>query len=221
MENAHIADYILCVARTEKGTDQDQGLTLFLVDGASPGIKCTPLKTLGYDKQCEVVFDDVSVSKENVLGEVGRAAEVLKVLEQRAAVAKCAEMIGAIEKVLEMVMAYVQEREQFGHPIGSFQAVQHHCANMAIDVDSSRFITYQAAWRISKGLPATKEAAMAKAWTGDASNRVTRLGHQVHGAISFCEEHDMHLYYRKVKAASIVFGDSEYHLEKLAQEFGL
>ena len=221
VENAHIADYILCVARTQKGTDQDQGLTLFLVDGASPGIKCTPLKTLGYDKQCEVVFDDVSVSKENVLGEVGRAAEVLKVLEQRAAVAKCAEMIGAIEKVLEMVVAYAQEREQFGHLIGSFQAVQHHCANMAIDVDSSRFITYQAAWRISKGLPATKEAAMAKAWTGDASNRVTRLGHQVHGAISFCEEHDMHLYYRKVKAASIAFGDSEYHLERLAQEFGL
>jgi alkylation response protein AidB-like acyl-CoA dehydrogenase len=88
-------------------------------------------------------------------------------------------------------------------------------------VDSCRFLTYQAAWRIDQGLPAATEAAMAKAWTSEASSRVTRLAHQIHGAIGFCEEHDLHLYYRKAKAAAVAFGDAEHHYEKVAEQLGL
>jgi len=161
------------------------------------------------------------VPKENIIGEQGKASALLEVLLEKAAVAKCAEMVGCIQKAFDMTVAYGKERKQFGRPIGSFQAVQHHCANMVIDVDGARFITYQAAWKISQGISASMEASMAKAWTSDASRRVTFLGHQIHGAISFCDEHDMHLYYRKAKTAEVAFGDSNFHLEKVAQYLGL
>ena len=151
----------------------------------------------------------------------GQAGDVLDNLQERAAVAKCAEMVGGLKATFDMTVAYAKEREQFGRAIGSFQAVQHHCANMVVDVDGARFITYQAAWRIAEGLPAGMESAMAKAWTSEASHRVTRFGHQIHGAVSFCDEHDMHLYYRKAKAGEVAFGDGDYHLEKVAQQLGL
>jgi len=221
VENAHVADKIICAAQVKGKAGDEAGLKLFLVDGDSPGIRIKPFKTLGYEKQCEVVFDSVRVKKGDVLGAPAEAGQIILTIEERAAVAKCAEMVGALQSSFSMTVTYAKEREQFGRPIGSFQAVQHHLANMAVDVDSSRFITYQAAWKISEGLPAGMEAAMAKAFTSEAAGRVTRLGHQVHGAISFCDEHDMHLYYRKAKAASLAFGDAEYYLEKVADNLGL
>jgi alkylation response protein AidB-like acyl-CoA dehydrogenase len=221
VENAHFADTLLCVARTDPERGPQGGLSLFLVDGKSPGISCTLLETLAYDKQCEVVFDKVRVPKKNILGEPHQAWDVLESLQEKAAVAKCAEMVGALQAVLDMTVAYAKARKQFGRPIGSFQAVQHHCANMVLDTDGSRFISYQAAWKISEGLPASMEAAMAKAWTSSAARRVTTLGHQIHGAISFTEEYDVHLYYRRAKAAEVAFGDADYHLEKVARHLGL
>ncbi len=221
VQNAHIADYIICAARTDASKAPEGGLTLFLVDAKSPGVKCTPVKTLAYDKQCEVIFDKVNVPKTNILGEIDQAWSILENLQTQAAVAKCAELVGCIQTAFDMTVAYAKERKQFGRPIGSFQAVQHHCANMVIDVDGSRFITYQAAWKISTGLSASMDAAMAKAWTSNASRAVTSLAHQIHGAISFTDEYDVHLFYRRAKAGEVAFGDAEYHLEKVAQQLGL
>lgn len=221
VENAHIADYILCVARTNSGKRPDDGLTLFLVDAKTSGIQWSLLKTLAYDKQCEVVFDKVVVPKKNIIGEVDRAWPVLRKIQDHAAVAKCTEMLGGMQAAFDMTVAYAKERKQFGRPIGSFQAIQHHCANMLIDVDGSRFITYYAAWKISEGQEAGMDASMAKAWTSSASRRVTLLAHQIHGAISFCEEYDIHLFYRRAKSGEIAFGDSDFHLENVARGLGL
>jgi len=221
VQNAHIADYIICAARTDASKAPEGGLTLFLVDAKSPGVKCTPLKTLAYDKQCEVIFDKVNVPKTNILGEIDQAYSTCENLQIQAAVAKCAELVGCIQTAFDMTVAYAKERKQFGRPIGSFQAVQHHCANMVVDVDGSRFITYQAAWKISTGLSAGMDAAMAKAWTSNASSAVTALAHQIHGAISFTDEYDVHLFYRRAKAGEVAFGDAEYHLEKVARQLGL
>jgi 3-oxocholest-4-en-26-oyl-CoA dehydrogenase beta subunit len=146
---------------------------------------------------------------------------VLERLMEIAAVAKCAEMVGGMQAAFERSVAYAKERRQFGKPIGSFQAVQHHCANMVVDVDGARFLTYQAAWKIAENMPAAVEASMAKAWTSEAARKVTTLAHQIHGAISFCEEHDIHLYYRKAKAGETAFGDGNFHLARLAVELGL
>jgi len=220
VENAHIADYIICAARTDPQKPVKEGLTLFIVDTQTPGIKCTLLKTLAFNKQCEVIFDKVRVLKENVLGEVNQGWEILEKLQEHAMVAKCAEILGGMQAAFDMAVDYAKERKQFDRPIGSFQAIQHHCANMLMDVDGTRFITYQAAWKIAKSLPASMDASMAKAWTSQASRRVTLLNHQIHGGVSFCEEYDVHLYYRRGKAAESAFGDIDYHLEQVAQQLG-
>jgi alkylation response protein AidB-like acyl-CoA dehydrogenase len=221
VENGQIADYIICLARADASQSNAKGLTLFLVDTQSPGVKCSPFKTLGYDKQSEVIFDDVKIPKDNVLGNAGQAGDILERLQELAAVAKCAELVGCIQTAFDMTVAYAKERKQFGRPIGCFQAVQHHCADMVVDVDGSRFITYQAAWKIAEGLPSSVETAMAKAWTSAASRRVTSLAHQIHGAVAFTEEVDVHLYYRRAKAGEIAFGDADYHLEKVARQLDL
>ncbi|MEE9247242.1 MAG: acyl-CoA dehydrogenase, partial [Dehalococcoidia bacterium] len=140
---------------------------------------------------------------------------------RRGAVGKCAEMLGNSQQVLEMTVEYAKTRVQFGRPIGSFQAIQHHCANMATDVDGSRFITYQAAWRLSEDMPCDREVSMAKAWVSEACRRVAALGHQVHGGIGFTKEHDMQLFFRRAKQAELFFGDADYHKEKVAQAIGL
>jgi len=216
VEYAGSSDFLLTVAAIP-----DKGLGVFLIKTDSPGIEMKQFKTLDYAKQCEVVFGDVQVPGKYLLAEGQDADRLLRDLEERAAVTKCAEMLGGMQAAFEMSVAYAKERVQFDRPIGSFQSIQHHCANMAIDVGSARYITNLATWNISQGLPAAKEASMAKSFTSAASNRVIKLGHQIHAAISYCDEHDMHLFLRKCKAASIAFGDAEYHLEKVAEELGL
>jgi alkylation response protein AidB-like acyl-CoA dehydrogenase len=173
---------------------------------------------LSKEKQCEVVFNGVGVSSENVLGAVNQGWSPTGKTLQRAAVGKSAEIVGGAEQVLEMTVSYAKERVQFDRPIGSFQAIQHHCANMSIDVDSARYLTYLAAWKMSEGTPCDMEVAVAKAWASEAYKRVVSLGHQVHGAIGFTLDHDMQLYSRRAKAAEVVFGDADYHREALARQ---
>jgi alkylation response protein AidB-like acyl-CoA dehydrogenase len=219
--DANIADYLLCVAKTKEAENPEDGVTLLLVDANNPGIRCTLLKTLARDKQCEVVFNNARVPKENILGELHNGWPVVQDVLQKATVAKCAEMVGGAQAALDMAVAYAKERIQFNRPIGSFQAIQHYCANMVSDVDGSRFVTYKAAWKVSEGLPATMDVAVAKSWTSDAYRRVTLLAHQIFGAIGFTMDHDMHLYYRRAKASEMMFGDSAFQRAIVARELGL
>lgn len=219
--DANVADYMLCVARTQSKKNAEDGITMFLVNSKSPGVKCTLLKTLARDKQCEVIFDNVHVPKENIVGKLNRGWPIVSDILQKATMAKCAEMVGGAQAALEMAVKYAKERVQFNRPIGSFQAIQHYCANMVTDVDGSRFITYKAAWKVSERLPATYDVAVAKAWTSEAYARVTLLAHQIFGAIGFTMDHDMHLYYRRAKASEIAFGDGDFQRAIVAQELGL
>ena len=219
--NAHIADKIICLARTSDGEKPEDGLTFFIVDGKADGVTCHMLDTLANDKQNEVIFENVKVPKSSVLGEVGNAWDALEKVKQFASVAKSAESLGGLVSVLDMTAKYAKDRKQFGRPLGGFQVIAHYLADMMVDVDGSRVITYKAAWLLSKGLPAEKEVSMAKSFVSEASQRVTINGHQIHGAMGFCDEHDMHLYYRNATTTEMQFGDSDYHLEKVAVEIGL
>lgn len=219
--DAHVADYLLCVARTGVGSSGDAGLSVFVVDAKSQGIGCTVLSTIAGDKQCEVIFERVRVPAASILGVVDEGWSVIEKTLRYAAVSKCAEMVGAGEEVLEMSVAYAKERVQFDRPIGSFQAIQHHCANMRIDVDGMRYLTYEAAWLLSEGLPADQEVSMAKAWVSEAIRRVTRLGHQIHGGVGYIIDHDMQLYFRRGEAAKVLFGDANFHREMIASGLGL
>jgi len=217
--DAHVADYIIYAARTGESKDPRDGVTLFIVDINTPGITRKPLKTIAGDKQCEVTFESVKVSRDNILGEIGKGWQYLEKVLQRANAARCAEMVGMAEQVLKMTLDYAKERAAFGHPIGAFQSIQHRCADMLIDVDGSRFVTYQAAWRINEGLEAGREAAIAKAWVSQACRRVMYSAHQVHGAIGFSEDHILHFYTKRARAYEFSFGGVDFHLEKLAEQY--
>jgi alkylation response protein AidB-like acyl-CoA dehydrogenase len=216
---ASAADDLLVVVRSE-GADE-QSLTLLLVDTASDGIAYERLETVGHDHLERVTFEGVRVAGNRVLGDVDKGRSMIEAIGRWGSAARCAEMLGGAERVLQMTLDYAKERHQFGRPIGSFQAVQHHCANMAIDVLGSRFITYEAIWCLDEGLAASEIVSMAKAWSGEAYRRICSLGHQIHGAIGYTREHDLNLYFRHAAAADLAFGDSDYHREQVAQQLGL
>jgi alkylation response protein AidB-like acyl-CoA dehydrogenase len=222
VENAHIADYIICVARTKKGTAPEDGITLFLVDARSPGIKCEVMPTIGADKLCEVVFKNVKVPKSNMLGKLNEGWPITAKALEYATIAKCAEMVGGQEAALDMTLAYVKERVQYGKPIGSFQVIQHYCANMWMNVETSRDILYKAAWNVAEGLPeSASEVAVAKGWINEAYKFVTERAVQCHGAIGTTRDHDIGLYYRRAKAGELAFGDTDFQKELVAQKLGL
>jgi alkylation response protein AidB-like acyl-CoA dehydrogenase len=189
------------------------GDRLLVVDAAAPAVE--PLDVVGIDPRYRVRFDGTPVR------EVLDARRPREWIAAYGAVATCVAMVGGAQGVLDATVAYAQQREQFGKPIGAFQAVQHHCANMAIDVLGARFTAYEAAWRLGAGLPAATEVAVAKSYVSEAYQRVCALGHQVHGAIGFTAEHDLHHYTRHAMSAALSFGDATHHTEELARILGI
>lgn len=218
--DAHVSSVIVVAARTSKD-DAEGGITTFLVPADSQGVRMTPHHTLGADKQSEVVFDGVRVPADSVLGTEGEGWPVVRRALDRAAAARCMEMLGAAEAVLEMTVEYAKQRVQFGRPIGSFQAVQYHCANMAIQVDSCRHMAYLAMWRLAEGLPASAQVSMAKAWVNRAYREVCATAQQAHGAIGFTRDHNLQLYTRRARAQEVTFGNAGHHRELVARSLGL
>jgi len=213
--DAHISDLIISSALTDKGSG------LFLIDAKSPNVKYTLLNTIAEDKQFEVVFDKVNVHRRNKLGSMGKELTGLKEVLHKAIIAKCAEMVGGARQVIEMTTEYVKERKQFGVAVGSFQAVQHHCANMLTYYKTARFMTYQAASMLSEGRPCEKEVSMAKAWVSDSYQKITILGHQCIGGVAFMEDHDMPLFSKRAVSAGSILGDADFHREQVAKAIGL
>jgi len=212
---AHMAGWLIYGAKINSGK------TLFLVNTKDPGVTSRVLKTIASDKQCEVILERVRVPRTNILGDIGRGEEIMSKINEWGALAHCGFILGLLEQVLKMTVEYVKKREQFGRLIGSFQAIQHQCADMATDVDQVKFLTYQAAWKLSQQYQATKEISMAKARASDASRRVCLLGIKIHGGIGIIIDYDMQLYFRKAKAAELTFGDGDFHREVVAQQIGL
>lgn len=213
--DANIADRLIVVGRT------GGGLTMFLVDPKASGVSITRLKTMDMRNQCEVKFENVSVAESDVLGAVDGAWPVLEEVLLQATAAISLEMAGGARQALDMTVEYAKNRVQFGQPIGSFQAVKHHCANMAMDVESGRGLSYAAAEAIAEDRDDKKLiVATAKAFWSDAYRRVTELAVQVHGGIGFTWEHDIHLYLRRAATTAVLFGDADHHRETVAQSLG-
>lgn len=219
VHDAHIADYLLCVTRTQQGVVPDKGITLFLVDAKSPGISYTPLKTTAGDKQSEVVFDKVRVPRKNIVGELNGGWAPLAKAIQVGTVLLCAQMLGAGQRLLELTVDYAKTRIQFDMPIGINQYIQEHCVYLLRDVDGSRWSTYLAAWKLTEGLPCDLEVAIAKAWSSDAHERACWRAHQVHAGVGYAADAGLPpLYSRRGKTLQLYLGDTAYHKEKIAQQ---
>ncbi|HYB43236.1 MAG TPA: acyl-CoA dehydrogenase family protein, partial [Candidatus Methylomirabilis sp.] len=163
--DAHTADAIVVAARTGPGTSED-GVSLFLVPAGTPGLEVKLLPTMDQTRKlCEVTLADVSVGREALLGSAGAGWSPLARVLDRATVALCAEMCGGAQKVLDMTVEYAKIRQAFGRPIGSYQGVKHKAADMLVEVENSKSITYYAAWALDEGVTeAPLATSMAKAY---------------------------------------------------------
>lgn len=219
--DAEAADYIVVAARTRG--EGEEGITLFLVKGRPKGLTATPLQTLDMTRRWnEVRFDRVELRADAVMGPVDKAWPQLKRALEWATAALCAEMVGGAQKVLETSTEYAKTRHQFSKPIGIYQAVSHRIADMLVQCESGRSATYYAAWAVDADAhDRSLASSMAKAYVSDAYRKVSGDGIQVHGGIGFTWEHDMHLYFKRAKAAEVTLGDATYHRELVAQALDL
>jgi alkylation response protein AidB-like acyl-CoA dehydrogenase len=210
---AHVADVVLVPARSP------DGLSLFLVDPKSAGVTLSPM--VGIDltnRWSEMRLDKVSVDPDAILGQPGSAGALLDALLRRAAVMSSAEMLGAARRCLDMSVEYVKVREQFGQPVGSFQAIRHRCAEMLLEAENAHAAVYYAAWALTAGAEdAAVAASICKAYVSDAARKVCGDAIQVHGGIGFTWEYDLHLYMKRAKALEPLFGDAQFHRELIVR----
>lgn len=220
VENAHIADLLLVAARCRHGSAKE-GIDIFIVDAKNRNVNMAAIETIAGDKQHQVELKGVQIPENGRLGDAHRGKDQIHQLIQAATVLKCAEMVGSAQQIMDITVAYVKERVQFDHPIGSLQAIQHHCANMMVDLEGMRYITYLAAWKLSEGMAAGRDIAMAKAWCSQAYQRIADLAHQSHGAIGFCEDHDLPLYSKRARTNDSIYGNTQTQRRFVAKEIGL
>ncbi|MDT5268724.1 MAG: hypothetical protein QOH49_910 [Acidobacteriota bacterium] len=210
--DAGVADLLVCVAR-----DGDS-LVLLPIERGAEGLTVRPMPSMDATRKLyEVVFDGVSVAEGDALGADGDARGALRSALEVATAVLCAEMVGGMQWVLDTTVEYAKTRQQFGRPIGSFQAVQHMCADMLLLTESARSAAYYAAWTLTENDPAARAAvSVAKAYCSDAYREVANRGVQVHGGIGFTWEHDLQLYYKRSKSSETLFGDATFHRERIA-----
>jgi alkylation response protein AidB-like acyl-CoA dehydrogenase len=221
--DAHLADVLVVVARTTEGARAEDGVSLFLVAKDTPGLEVKLLPTMDQTRKlCEVSLRDARVPGDALVGpRDGGWAPLARVVE-RATVALCAEMCGGAQRVLEMTTEYAKIRVAFGKPIGAYQGVKHRAADMLVDVENAKSLTYYAAWAVDENATeAPLAASMAKAYVSDAYRKVSGAGIQLHGGIGFTWEHDLHLYFKRAKSSEFTFGDSTFHRERVAQLISL
>ncbi|HEY6253117.1 MAG TPA: acyl-CoA dehydrogenase family protein [Candidatus Angelobacter sp.] len=200
--DAAVADFIIVV--TSSGS--------FVLESKAPGIKISPMNALDGTRKLYVVeFNNAPAEK--LAGTTGAMQAI-----DLATAALVAEMVGGMQRTLDITVQYAKTRKQFGKPIGSFQAVQHKCADMYLETESSRSAAYYSAWALQEGVPdAAVAVSIAKMYASDACRNVGNNGIQVHGGMGFTWENDLHLYYRRAKSCETMLGDATFHRERIVR----
>jgi alkylation response protein AidB-like acyl-CoA dehydrogenase len=201
VSDAAVADFLIVVARSG----------VFVVDSKARGLKISPMSGMDLTRKLYVVeFSNTPAEELGSSINLPRAFDI-------ATAALAAEMVGGMQRTLDLTVEYAKTRKQFGKPIGIFQAVQHQCADMYLETESSRSAVYYAGWALEENAPdAAAAVSIAKMYCSDAARTVGNRGIQIHGGMGFTWENDLHLYYRRAKASETAFGDATYHRERLA-----
>lgn len=210
---AHLAARLIVPAAT------DEGVGLFLVAPDAPGLTRTATRTSTGEPLFEIALDEVRVPAEALLGgDPKGGAETAQWLCDLSTLALCAVQVGVSERALEITTGYVGEREQFGGPIGAFQAVQHRCSDAYIDLESIRWTSWRAISRLSRGLPATREAAVAKFWAAEGGSRIAGSAQHLHGGIGVDVDYPIHRYFLWSKALEYRLGSAAPTLARLGRD---
>jgi alkylation response protein AidB-like acyl-CoA dehydrogenase len=201
--DAAVADFIVVGARDG----------VFVVDAKASGMKIAPMKGMDLGRKLYTIqFNNTPAEKLGDAGALPRAFDV-------STAALVGEMVGGMQRTLEISVDYAKMRKQFGKPIGMFQAVQHQCADMYLETESSRSAAYYAAWALEENAPdASVAVSIAKMYASDACRTVGNRGIQIHGGMGFTWENDLHLYYRRAKSSETMFGDATFHRERIARQ---
>jgi alkylation response protein AidB-like acyl-CoA dehydrogenase len=213
VSDAGASDLIITAARL------GSGIALAFVKSDAEGLTIKPMAGLdGTRMLYEVQYENVLVGPDDVIADDTTARLALRHALDVGALAVSAEMVGGMQWVLDATVEYAKTRKQFGKPIGQFQAIQHHCANMLMMTESARSAVYYAAWVMGNDPgQAPLAVSMAKTYASDAYREVGNLGIQAHGGIGFTWDENIHFYYRRAKASELLFGDATYHRERIAK----
>ena len=206
---AQLANAIVVSART------DDGPALFVVDTDAHGVDVTPVRTTHGEPHADVAL--TGAVGQRLGSDIG--AEPLQSLYTRALVGLCAIQVGVAERALRIAASYTSEREQFGRPIGSFQAVQQRMADAFIDVEAIRWTTWHAAWLVAEGRPADRAAAIAKFWAAEAGARVTATAQQVHGGMGIDVTYPVSRYFLWAKHIELALGSAPEQLVRLGSAY--
>jgi 3-oxocholest-4-en-26-oyl-CoA dehydrogenase beta subunit len=204
--DAHIADYILCLIKTDNQPDESKNYTIFIVNAHDKNIKSRLMQTR-VDKLSEILFTDVVAENDDIIGGKGKGWEIALKLITIATIFKCCEMLGTAEKALDITISYAKERKQYGKPIAGFQAIQHYAAEMKTDLVGMKICTYKAAWMLNENLQCDREIAIAKLWSMKTCENIINQTHQIHGAIGVTEDYDLHFYTKRLKMFQLTYLD--------------
>ena len=216
VDNFNVARRCLVAVRTAPASVENEGISLFLIDPNGSGVSQTALVTIAKDKQSRVTFDNLRLSESDLVGELHGGWPIIEQMLERATALLCCQMVGATRKDAEMAIDYAKNRVAFGRPIASFQSIQHMCADMLLFTDGVQLLTYEALWKMERGMPAGVEVSQAKAFANEKCEAVVRQSQVIHGGIGFMMEFDLHLWLRRVSAWTMRLGTTFDHRAKIA-----
>jgi len=216
VDNFNVARSCLVAARTAPASDDNEGISLFLIDPNGVGVSQTPLVTIAKDKQSRVSLNNVRVTSTDLVGELHNGWPIVERMLERATALLCCQMLGATRKDADMAIEYAKNRVAFGRPIAAFQSIQHMCADMILFTDGVQLLTYEALWKMDQGMPAGVEVSQAKAFANEKCEAVVRQSQVIHGGIGFMMEFDLHLWLRRVSAWTMRLGTTFDHRARIA-----
>ena len=218
--DGHVADKLIVAARTSGSAGDRDGISLFVVDRGADGVSVTRTRMADSRNAANVTFSNVTVAGDALLGELDKGADVLDPTLDVARIGIAAEMLGGLQECFERTVEYLKEREQFGVPIGSFQALKHRAANMFCEVELSKSCVLEALTALDEGRDESeiaKLASLTKAKVGETYNLVSREGIQMHGGIGMTDEFDIGFFIKRAAVSEQTFGDVNFHRNRYGE----
>jgi alkylation response protein AidB-like acyl-CoA dehydrogenase len=216
--DGHIADLLIVASRTSGAPGETRGITLFAIDSKSKGVRVERTITVDSHNAARVVFDNVSASIENVLGEIDNGWSVLEGTLDAGRAALASELLGAGDEAFGRTLAYLRERKQFGKVIGEFQALQHRSAQLYCELEVTRSAVLKALQTLDESFDtAAQIVSIAKAKAGQSATLAAQEGIQIHGGIGMTDEFDIGFFLKRVRVCQELFGDVNFHADRVAR----
>jgi len=216
--DGHVANLLIVVTRSAGKAGDTTGLTLFIVDANAPGVRTERTSTVDTHNAARITFENVDVSADSVLGKIDAGWDALEGVLNVGRASVASEMVGASEEAFSRTVAYLKERKQFGKAIGEFQALQHRAAHLYCELEVTRAAVLKALQTLDESYErAGAIVSVAKARAGLSATLAVQEAVQMHGGIGMTDEFDIGLFMKRVRVCQELFGDSNFHADRLAR----